>query len=69
MVAISKQMIGQFSQGSFQIDLRGWKSYPMSITLKTISVNSPDIYFSTDVRQELDSTVGKECAIVYQSFR
>lgn len=41
----------------------------MRIILKTFLVNSPDIYFSTDVRQELDSTVGKECAIVYQSFR
>ena len=39
-----------------------------SSILKPLSVNSPDIYFSTDVRQELDSTVGKECAIVYQSF-
>ena len=82
MAVISKQMIGQFSQASFQndvfctqcLDLIGSERYQTcinlktSINLKTLSVNSPDIYFSTDVRQELDSTVGKECAIVYQSF-
>ena len=32
------------------------------------SVNTPDIFFSTDVRQE-EGDGGKECAIVYQSFK
>ena len=31
-------------------------------------MNTPDIFFSTDVRQEEDDG-GKDCAIVYQSFK